>query len=43
LKDKPREYLAALEQEAKVVLRQYEQELQVATAALAERGEQAGS
>jgi hypothetical protein len=43
LKDKPREDLAALEQEAKVVLRQYKQELQVATAALAERGEQAGS
>ena len=43
LKDKPREDLAALEQEAKVVLRQYEQELQVATAALAERGERARS
>jgi hypothetical protein len=43
LKDKPREDLAALEQEAKVVLRRYEQELQVATAALAGRGEPAGS
>ena len=43
LKDKPREDLAALEQEANVVLWRYEQELQVATAALAERGGQAGS
>jgi ClpX C4-type zinc finger/Glyoxalase superfamily protein len=43
LRDKPREELVALEQEAKVVLRQYEQELEVATAALAERSEQAPS
>jgi hypothetical protein len=43
LEHKPREELAALEQEAKVVLRRYEQELQVAAGALAERGEQARS
>jgi hypothetical protein len=43
LRDKPRDELVALEQEAKVVLRKYEQELEVATAALAERGQQASS
>jgi hypothetical protein len=43
LQDRTREELVALEQEAKVLLKQYGQELQVATAALAERGERAGS
>jgi hypothetical protein len=42
LRDRSGEELVALEQEAKVVLRQYEQELQVATAALARHGEQIG-
>jgi hypothetical protein len=42
-KDRSSEELVALEQETKVVLRKYEQELQVAIAALAERGDQASS
>jgi hypothetical protein len=43
LSDKPREELVALEQEAEVVLRRYEQELEVARAALAAHGGQAHS
>ena len=43
LRDKPRDELVALEQEAKVVLRKYEQELEVAAAALSERGGQVRS